>query len=65
MIKGEELIAPCSEGDGAGDGNNEGTGNEGTGGNGNNNNGGNKDEGGRPLPIIPPGGPLVPPTGEE
>lgn len=33
-------------------------------GNGNGNGDDNNDEGGRPLPIIPPGGPLVPPTGE-
>lgn len=61
MIKDEELIAPCSEEDGSGDGNNESTGNEGSGNTGNTGNGGNKDEGnkdegGRPLPVPPPAG---------
>ena len=64
----EELIAgtpaPANEGtpeipepeDGGNEDGDPDSGNNGS--NGNNGNG----EGGRPLPIIPPGGPIVPPT---
>lgn len=45
----DTLIEPCTESEGDTTG-------------GDANSGENKDEGGRPLPIIPPGGPATPPN---
>lgn len=66
VLKEEETpVAPCGEENSGGTDGGEGSngGDVGIGGD-SGNNGGN-DEGGRPLPIIPPGGPATPDPGED